>query len=80
MAGGHGGRRRGSGRPLDAKNLRDGTSAALIEATRIDENLIPVKFQSGVLSYDLRAHYSRFAHRRECDGGHIAAGFLRDGR
>src|SRR6516165_8154387 len=46
MAGGHGGRRRGSGRPLGAKNLRNGTSAALIEA-----NLIPVKFEGDSLAF-----------------------------
>src|SRR5215469_5838410 len=51
MADGHGGRRRGSGRPLGAKNLRDGTSAALIEAARIDENLIPVKFEGDSLAF-----------------------------
>jgi hypothetical protein len=51
MAGGHGGRRRGSGRPLGAKNLRNGTSAALIEAARIDENLIPVKFEGDSLAF-----------------------------
>ena len=51
---GHGGRRRGNGRPLGAKNLRYKTSAALIEAARIDENLIPVKFEGDSLEF-LRA-------------------------
>jgi hypothetical protein len=54
MANGHGGSRRGTGRPLGAKNLRYKTSAALIEAARIDENLIPVKFEGDSLEF-LRA-------------------------
>jgi hypothetical protein len=57
MAGGHGGARRGAGRPLGRKNLRPGTSAALIEAARINENLIPVKFEGDSLEF-LRAAMS----------------------
>jgi hypothetical protein len=57
MAGGHGGSRRGAGRPLGRKNLRPGTSAALIEAARINENLIPVKFEGDSLEF-LRAAMS----------------------
>jgi hypothetical protein len=50
-ANGHGGARRGAGRPLGAKNIRYKTSAALIEAARIDENLIPVKFEDDSLEF-----------------------------
>jgi hypothetical protein len=51
---GHGDARRGSGRPLGAKNIRYETSAELIEAARIDENLIPVKYEGDGLEF-LRA-------------------------
>jgi hypothetical protein len=57
MAGGHGGARRGAGRPLGRKNIRPGTSAALIEVARINENLIPVKFEGDSLEF-LRAAMS----------------------
>jgi hypothetical protein len=45
MTGGWGGKRRGSSRPMGSKNIRYKTSAELIEAARIDERLIPVKFE-----------------------------------
>jgi hypothetical protein len=48
----HGGQRRGAGRPIGSKTLRP--SAALIEAARVDENLIPVKFEGDSLEF-LRA-------------------------
>jgi hypothetical protein len=48
----HGGQRRGAGRPIGSKTLRP--SAALIEAARVDENVIPVKFEGDSLEF-LRA-------------------------
>jgi hypothetical protein len=45
----HGGQRRGAGRPIGSKTLRP--SAALIEAARVDENLIPVKFEGDSLEF-----------------------------
>ena len=46
-----GGARPGSGRPMGAKNFRYKTSAELIEAARIDEQLIPVKFEGDSLAF-----------------------------
>lgn len=52
-----GGPRPGSGRPMGAKNFRYKTSAELIEAARIDENIIPVRFEGDSLEF-LRATMS----------------------
>jgi hypothetical protein len=49
---GHGGARKGAGRPLGGRSTRP--SAKLIELARVDESLIPVKFEGDSLEF-LRA-------------------------
>jgi hypothetical protein len=63
-ANGHGGARRGAGRPLGAKNIRYKTSVALIEAARIDENLIPVKFEGDSLEFLRDRRESKFTPQK----------------